>query len=180
MVSIAGAGRRGMAVVSSAGMALLAARVASASARPLSSAGGIKYQGQVAQVDQGLLGSPVGGVNQLADLRAGIVAELLPGHAEVHGEGGQPDLRAVVQVPLEKQAQGGGGAVHRQRPGLLQVGDPLRQPSRPEQAAHEPAVRRADRPGRHGAAGVIAAPAAKAANVPGNVSMRSAPNGVSA
>ena len=32
----------------------------------------------------------------------------------------------------------------------------------------------------HGAASTIAAPAAQAANVPGNVSMRSAPNGVSA
>src|SRR5438034_7112503 len=57
-------------------------------------------------------GREVGGVAR--------VAELVAGHAQVHGQRGQPDLRAVVQVALQPP-QPGGGVIDRQRPGLLQV-----------------------------------------------------------
>ena len=57
--------------------------------------------GQVAQLDQGVLGALVRGVDQLPDVGIGVGRELLPGHAEIHGQRGQPDLRAVMQVLLD-------------------------------------------------------------------------------
>ena len=72
--------------------------------------------GQLAQLDQGILGVLARGADQFAGGRdvgdRARVAELLGGHAQVHGERGQPDLRAVVQVAL-KAAEPFGGIIHR-------------------------------------------------------------------
>ena len=138
------------ATSSSTGIALSAASEARASASPLSSTGGWIPRARPRSSPQRVLGAPERGVDQLADSRGvrnlAAVAELLPGHAEVHGQRGQPDLRAVVQVPLEPPQQGG-GVVHGQRPAQLQVVDPLRQPPGPEQAPDQPGVGGRDGPG---------------------------------
>ena len=83
------------------------------------------------------------GADQLAGGREvghrALVAELVAGHAQVHGQRGQPDLRAVVQVTFQPP-QPGGGVIDRQRPGLLQVAESLGEAARAEQAADEPAI----------------------------------------
>ena len=59
--------------------------------------------GQVAQLDERLLGLAVRVLDEL--LGAGRVGvPLLPGPAEVHGQGHQPLLRPVVQVALDALA----------------------------------------------------------------------------
>ena len=99
--------------------------------------------GDVAQFGDGLLGAPVGGVDELAhpvevDV-LGIVLELLLGHAEPHGERHQLGLGAVVQVALDP-AQRGGRGVDRLRPGLFEGAHPRRHGIGPEQAADQHAV----------------------------------------
>ena len=126
--------------------------------------------GQVAQLGQGVLGVPVGGVDQLAGpgdvRRVAVVAELLPGHPQVHGQRDQPDLGAVVQVALDL-AQQRGRVVHGQRPGLLQVADPLGQPARAEQPPRSRRSAATTALVTQGAASTMNRPAAKARNVPG-------------
>ncbi len=67
----------------------------------------------------------------------GVLGELLLGEAEVHGEGDEPGLGAVVQVAFDA-AQVGGGRVDHHPPVRLQLGDPplqlvrrRQQPARP-------------------------------------------------
>ena len=59
--------------------------------------------GEVAQLDQRLLGLAVGVVDQ-GPGRVGVGVELLLGPAQVHGQGDQSLLRAVVQVALDAAA----------------------------------------------------------------------------
>ena len=61
---------------------------------------------QVAQLGEGGLGLLVRLGDRLLRLLGG--ARLGPGHAQVDGEGHQPLLRAVVQVPLEAAPLGVG------------------------------------------------------------------------
>ena len=132
---MAGAGRGPMSAVTDAGIALLAARVASALGRPLSSAGG--WMPRARSRRSASASTALRCAASISSLTVAIVVviQLLPGHAEVHGQRGQPHLRAVVQVPLDP-AQRRGGVFHRQRPGPLQLADPS--PARPEQAADQP------------------------------------------
>ena len=121
---------------------------------------------QVAQLDQGLLGAAVRGVDQLpgaGQVGRAVVrrAELLPGQAQAHGQRGQPDLRAVVQVPLDL-AQLGGGVVHRPGPGLLQLADPLGQPARPSRPRISQRSAAVTARASQGAASSAAAPSPKA------------------
>jgi hypothetical protein len=80
------------------------------------------------------------------------VGETLPGHAEVHGQGDQPLLRAVVQIPFDPAALGvgrGDGV----GPAAGQRLDPLRQffaAGRPEQRPGRCSVRPRDLPGQPG------------------------------
>src|ERR1700733_6834914 len=67
-------------------------------------------------------------VDQLGDagqVDAADVLQLLPGQAELHGQGHELRLGAVVQVPLDG-AEPGRGIVHDLRPALLKRLDPLR------------------------------------------------------
>ena len=82
--------------------------------------------GQVPQLDDGLLGPPVGVVDQLAHLvEVDVVAvgQLLLGLAEPHGQRHQLGLGAVVEVALDP-AQGGGRGVDGLGPGLLEASAP--------------------------------------------------------
>ena len=63
-------------------------------------------------------------------------AEFLLGQAELHGQGHQLRLGAVVQVAFDA-AQPRGGVVHGAGPGFLQGADPVREGCRAEQAADE-------------------------------------------
>ena len=83
--------------------------------------------GDVAQLRDGLLGSVVGFVDQLAhpveiDVVVGV-GQLLLGHAESHGQSDQLGLGAVVQVALDP-AQCGGRSVERLAAGLLETAHP--------------------------------------------------------
>jgi hypothetical protein len=77
---------------------------------------------QVAQVGEGALGLFVRLADQLGG-RLRVGAELLPGHAEVHGEGDQALLGAVVEVALDAAALVL-GRVHRPVAAGLQGVDP--------------------------------------------------------
>ena len=94
--------------------------------------------GQVAQLDDGLLGAAVRRVDQLqGPLHVGLgdpgdrAAELLPGQAQLHGHRDHLGLGPIVQVPLDP-AQPRGRVVHRVGPALLQFTHPVPQ-RRPEQ-----------------------------------------------
>jgi hypothetical protein len=78
------------------------------------------------------------GVEQFA--QRGVDGPLL-GHAQVHRDGGEPDLGAVVQVALEV-AQRHRRGLDRDRPGPLELADP----ARPEQGTHQPGVDHDDPP----------------------------------
>jgi hypothetical protein len=72
---------------------------------PVGEHGRVDAAGQVAQLGQGPLGLLVG----LADQGGGrgrVGLQLGPGHAQVHGQGDQPLLGAVVQVTLDAAALG--------------------------------------------------------------------------
>ncbi len=81
--------------------------------------------------------------------RLTAVPEFLPGHAQAHRQRGQPDLRAVVQVPFHLP-QLRRGVIDGPRPGLLQLADPLLEPPRAEQAPDEPAIGGDGGPGHPG------------------------------
>ena len=67
----------------------------------------------------------------------------------MHGQGGQADLGAVVEVALDP-AQLGGGVVHGQGAGVLEVADAPGEPAGAEQGHQQPAVGRDHRPGHPG------------------------------
>ena len=95
---------------------------------------------QLAELDDGPLGLVVGVADQL-DRLGRVVASLqpLPGQPEVHGEGHEPLLGAVVEVPLDATALRF-RRVHRGLPALGQLLDPLLQlhrPARPQQGPDE-------------------------------------------
>ena len=73
--------------------------------QPIVERGRVDAAGQGPQLGQGVLGATVGGADQVADRgEIGLItlgAELVQGHAQVHRQGRQPDLRAVVQVALQ-------------------------------------------------------------------------------
>ena len=78
--------------------------------------------------------------------------EALPGHAEVHGQGDQPLLRAVVQIPLDPAALGVGRGDD-VGPAAGQRLDPLRQflaAARPEQRPGRGLIRPRHLPGQPG------------------------------
>ena len=85
--------------------------------------------GQVAQLDDGLLGSPVGVVHQLAHLveveRRRSSASFSLAMPEAHGHGDQLGLGAVVEVPLDPPQRGRRG-VDGLGPGLLERAHPGR------------------------------------------------------
>ena len=85
--------------------------------------------GQVAQLDDGLLGAAVGVVDQLREPGRGrawsLVGQLLLGHAQAHGQRHQLGLGPVVQVALDPP-QGRRGRVDRLGPCLLERADPDR------------------------------------------------------
>ena len=88
---------------------------------------------QVAELGQGGLGLLVGLRNGLVRFLDGL--GLGPGHAQVHGQGDQPLLGAVVQVPLQSAPLGVGGVDHA-GPGLSQALHPVFQllgPARAQQ-----------------------------------------------
>ena len=73
--------------------------------------GGVDAAGEVAQLGQRLLRLGVGLVEQLPRL-VGVGGKSLAGHAEVHREGDEPLLRAVVEVALDPPALGLGRVDH--------------------------------------------------------------------
>jgi len=112
--------------------------------------GRVDAAGQVAQLGDGLLGTAVGGVDQLQDpLQVGLrgpvdrAAELLSGQPQLHGDGDHLSLRPVVQVPLDPP-QPRGRVLHQVGPGLLQLTHPLRQRSN-EQVVGDPKLQRRHR-----------------------------------
>ncbi len=135
----AGAGRSGRRQASRAGMALLAARLARASGRPLSSTGG-GCPGPARGARRGRRGRPARRRRPVRGRRRRPVPRRSRRirHAQAHRQGGEPDLRAVVQVTSEAP-QPDGGVVDRQRPGPFLVRQPGRGPGA-EQAADEPPV----------------------------------------
>ena len=98
--------------------------------------------GQRPQVGDRLERAAVRVLDELGDagqVDAAAVVQLLPGQAELHGQGHELRLGAVVQVPLDA-AQPRRGIVHDARPALLKRLDPLRGRAAAEQAAHQPPV----------------------------------------
>ena len=114
--------------------------------------GGVDAAGQGPQLGDRLDGAAVGVLHQLGDpgeVGWGGVVELLLGQAELHGQGHQLGLRAVVQVAFDV-AEPGRRVVHRVCSGLLQIADPLGERggvarSGSEQAADERSVHLGDR-----------------------------------
>jgi len=94
-------------------------RISSAARSPSSR---LDAAGEVAQLGQGLLGLVVGLVHQRLR-RLGVAGELLPGPSEIHDQGGQPRLGAVVQVAFDPPVVGVVGAHGRGAHGAL-LGEP--------------------------------------------------------
>ena len=104
--------------------------------------GRVDAPGDVAQLGDGLLGSPVRLVDELAhpfevDLVPAL--ELLLGHPEAHGQSDQLGLGAVVQVALDPPQRRRRG-VDRLAPGLLERAHPGRHGVGAEQGADEEPV----------------------------------------
>ncbi len=90
--------------------------------------------GQLAQLRERLLGRRVGGVDQLGGLGdVAALGQVLTGLPELHGDGHEACLRAVVQVALDA-AQAGVGVLHGAGAGPLQLGDAQARPGRAQQA----------------------------------------------
>ncbi len=113
--------------------------------------------GQVAQLDEGLLGLAVGVLDQ--PLGAGRVrVPLVAGPTEVHGQGHQSLLRAVVQVPLDAlpldldRVDDARAAVGQRRDLLVELLGAARAQQQRGQAAVEQAHQRGSRTARAAAA----------------------------
>ena len=105
---------------------------------------------QVAELGQGGLGLLVGLRDGLVRFLDGL--GLGPGHAQVHGQGDQPLLGAVVQVPLQSAPLGVGGVDHA-GPGLGETLHPVLQllgPARAQQRLRGPDIQRRDPRGEPG------------------------------
>ena len=142
MVSIAADGRSGMSVTSSTGTGLRAASVDQRVGEAVVQHGGVDAPGQGAHLGDRLDGPAVGVVDELGDAgqvdRCGAM-ELLLGQAQLHRQGHELRLSAIVQVPLDA-AEPGGRIVHGTRPALLEGTDPLGGRTGAEQRADEPPV----------------------------------------
>ena len=130
MVSIAADGRSGRSTTSSTGRSLRAARVASAAPRPWSSTGGWMPRARSRSSVMASL-APRWAASTSSRTRSrsactvplSAAAELLPGQAQLHGDGDHLGLRSVVQVPLDP-AQPRRRVLHHVGPGLLQLTHP--------------------------------------------------------
>ena len=123
MDSVVSEGRSGTSTLTATGIGESAARPGDGGVEAaVGEHRGVDAAHQLAQLHQGLLGLGMGMVDEVAGA-LGIGGELGLGAAELHGHRDQALLGAVVEVALDPEALGLGGA-HHPGPAVLELGDP--------------------------------------------------------